>query len=232
MKSILRTFTVAAALAGAAAAPAQAQAWRDSLTARINAAYPQSKMANDWMRITQIGPVMVLQKDGIASKPGSGGLVMYNHYANGAIAQPRGFMAFMSGQDNMRQLKTGDKVYLVGTAVRDGWVMLNLATTETSPVTVNGNTQQTRYLTTVQIDFPRGYLATAPADSVLAKVGEIIKTEAAASAPASIALGQTTAEVEAALGRPNSVINLGPKVIYVYTSMKVIFQDGKVADVQ
>ena len=50
--------------------------------------------------------------------------------------------------------------------------------------------------------------------------------------PASVALGQTTDQVKAALGAPARVANLGPKVIYYYNGMKVIFKDGKVSDVQ
>jgi hypothetical protein len=38
--------------------------------------------------------------------------------------------------------------------------------------------------------------------------------------------------VEAALGKPDTIVNLGAKMTYVYKTMKVIFQDGKVADVQ
>jgi hypothetical protein len=55
---------------------------------------------------------------------------------------------------------------------------------------------------------------------------------AAAAAPASVELGQTTAQVTAALGAPTRVANLGPKVIYYYSGMKVVFKDGKVSDVQ
>ena len=40
------------------------------------------------------------------------------------------------------------------------------------------------------------------------------------------------AEVEKILGKPKQVINLGQKVIWIYDSMKVIFVDGKVVDVQ
>jgi len=50
--------------------------------------------------------------------------------------------------------------------------------------------------------------------------------------PASIELGQTTDQVQAALGAPTRVANLGPKVIYYYSGMKVTFKDGKVSDVQ
>ena len=47
-----------------------------------------------------------------------------------------------------------------------------------------------------------------------------------------IALGQTRLEVEAILGKPERIVDLGAKVTYVYKDMKVIFVDGKVSDVQ
>jgi hypothetical protein len=50
--------------------------------------------------------------------------------------------------------------------------------------------------------------------------------------PASIEKGMTTDQVEAALGKPDKKVTLGPKVIYYYKDMKVIFMSGKVNDVQ
>jgi hypothetical protein len=50
--------------------------------------------------------------------------------------------------------------------------------------------------------------------------------------PASIALGQSIDEVTGQLGQPKSVVDLGPKKIYVYKDMKITFKDGKVSDVQ
>jgi hypothetical protein len=47
-----------------------------------------------------------------------------------------------------------------------------------------------------------------------------------------IPLGQTSEQVEAVLGKPDKIVNLGPKVTYLYKDMKVVFQNGKVADVQ
>jgi hypothetical protein len=55
---------------------------------------------------------------------------------------------------------------------------------------------------------------------------------AAPAAPASIGLGQTLDQVQAAMGTPTRVANLGSKVIYYYNGMKVTFIDGKVSDVQ
>jgi hypothetical protein len=50
--------------------------------------------------------------------------------------------------------------------------------------------------------------------------------------PASIEKGMTPDQVEAALGKPDKKVTLGPKVIYYYKDMKVIFISGKVNDVQ
>ena len=55
---------------------------------------------------------------------------------------------------------------------------------------------------------------------------------AAPAAPTSVELGQSTDQVQAALGSPARVANLGPKTIYYYSGMKVVFKDGKVTDVQ
>ncbi len=55
---------------------------------------------------------------------------------------------------------------------------------------------------------------------------------APAPAPASVELGQTPDQVKSALGAPTRVANLGNKVIYYYSGMKVTFNNGKVSDVQ
>jgi hypothetical protein len=38
--------------------------------------------------------------------------------------------------------------------------------------------------------------------------------------------------VLAALGKPDKIVNLGAKQIYVYKDLKVTFLNGKVSDVQ
>jgi hypothetical protein len=50
--------------------------------------------------------------------------------------------------------------------------------------------------------------------------------------PQTIEKGQTTDQVQAALGKPDKVVNLGSKQLYVYKDLKVTFVNGKVVDVQ
>jgi hypothetical protein len=55
---------------------------------------------------------------------------------------------------------------------------------------------------------------------------------AAAANPPTVSMGQSPDEVTAALGKPKSIMDLGNKKIYVYQDMKIIFNGGKVTDIQ
>jgi len=50
--------------------------------------------------------------------------------------------------------------------------------------------------------------------------------------PATITLGLSVDEVEARLGKPRDIADLGAKKIYVYRDLKVTFMNGKVTDIQ
>jgi hypothetical protein len=50
--------------------------------------------------------------------------------------------------------------------------------------------------------------------------------------PQTIEKGQTPDQVEAALGKPDKIVNLGAKQLYIYKDLKVTFLNGKVTDVQ
>jgi hypothetical protein len=47
-----------------------------------------------------------------------------------------------------------------------------------------------------------------------------------------VKLGMTPADVEAALGSPETKVDLGEKVLYKYKNMTVEFHDGKVTGVK
>jgi len=50
--------------------------------------------------------------------------------------------------------------------------------------------------------------------------------------PQTIEKGQSTDQVQSALGKPDKIVNLGSKQIWVYKDLKVTFVNGKVSDVQ
>jgi hypothetical protein len=63
-------------------------------------------------------------------------------------------------------------------------------------------------------------------------VNQSAQSEASSGGPVTISLGQTMTEVESINGKPQKVIDLGAKKIYVYKDMKITFTDGRVSDVQ
>jgi len=71
------------------------------------------------------------------------------------------------------------------------------------------------------------------ADQAESEVSSEVGLQAGAPySPSTVAPGQSFADVEGILGQPTSKAMLGSKVIYNYDGKKVIFRDGKVADVQ
>ena len=56
--------------------------------------------------------------------------------------------------------------------------------------------------------------------------------QAPAAEPETIEKGQTTDQVQSSLGKPDKIVNLGAKQIWVYKDLKVTFLNGKVSDVQ
>jgi hypothetical protein len=50
--------------------------------------------------------------------------------------------------------------------------------------------------------------------------------------PGKIELGQSLEQVQNILGRPEKMVDLGSKKIYVYKDLKITFVDGRVTDVQ
>ena len=63
-------------------------------------------------------------------------------------------------------------------------------------------------------------------------VNQSAAADANAAGPATISLGQSMADVESINGKPDKIIDLGAKKIYMYKDLKITFTDGKVSDVQ
>jgi hypothetical protein len=105
----------------------------------------------------------------------------------------------------------------------------------------------------VVFQFPRGSLAKASAGDVEDTIGQLLSISedaqpdqggqaaqpagqdqqgAPQAEPQTIEKGQTIDQVQAALGKPEKIVNLGAKQLYIYKDMKVTFVNGKVEDVQ
>jgi len=202
---------------------------RDALTSRINITHTDA----DRLRITDAGTVLVVQHEGITASVAKDASMLVNKVQGGKIKQPGGLSALIADKKTNRDYLVGERVYCITVKVKDDAVQLWLLTTQISPVTIKGSTQQSRYKAVLEFEFPKEWLATASADSVIARMAPVLSAERTApGAPTTVSLGQTEAELEAAVGKPEKIIDLGSKKIYVYKDIKVTLVDGKVTDVQ
>jgi len=200
----------------------------------LKSKYAITKTGMDRARITEPGTVLVIQKDGISADLATDMTFLNNKVKDGQVAQAGGFGAFMQDKKTNRVLKTGEKVYVFKIEVKDDQIRYFVITCDTYDVNFRGSTKQTRYKALLSFEFGKDFLSTATADDVKKAVDAVIipEGELKAASTKSVEMGQTPEQVEAILGRPEKIVNLGPKKIYVYKDMKIVFADGKVADVQ
>ena len=226
-KSICAT----AIIMGAAVAHASSHG---DLEEALKAKYEITKTGMDRARITQPGTVLIIQKEGISGDLATDTTFLNNRIRDGQVAQAGGFGAFMQDKKTSRILKAGDKVYVFKIEVKDDQVRYFLITCDSFDVNLHGSTRQTRYKALLSFELGKEFLANATADDVKKAVDVVIQPEqdAKAASTKSVELGQSPEQVQAILGQPEKIVNLGPKKIYVYKDMKIVFQDDKVADVQ
>jgi hypothetical protein len=156
---------------------------------------------------------------------------------DGKLSEPSGFGgAFFSkgDQNTNKTFKAGESLYVTRILVTSDSVRFDVVTSETYDATIHGTIRQIRYVSTLAFKFPKEFLETADLDAVKKVVDAVLipQSEAQAASTKTFELGQTPAQVESALGKPDKIVNLGRKTIYVYKGMKIILVDGKVSDVQ
>lgn len=211
---------------------AAAADWKDALTHDLETLYPKTEQARFEMnQVTKAGVVLLVQKENIQAEPVHNFGSFASKVKDGEVLAPGGAGAFFS-RSNTRILKPGDKVYVTGIGVHDDRVDLTLLTFDTYDVNEKGSTKPTRMRSVLQFQIAKDQLATMDAPAVKRVVDPILALASASSTTKTIELGQTIEQVETMLGKPASVAKLGPKTIYTYPTMKVIFMEGKVSDVQ
>jgi hypothetical protein len=215
--------------------PLKAADWKDALKDALEKSYPLTHRATlSPDRITQQGVVLVVQKDGIAADPSSDARFSVTNVTDGQLSEQGGATVGFFSKKNTRVFKLGEKVYVIDVKVGDDYVMLELLSCEMFDFTQRGSTRQTRYKSALNFKFDKAQLPVLDPEKVKTAISQVIASEAEAAAQntKTISLGQTMQQVKAILGEPVKIVNLGPKITYIYKDMKVIFQDGKVADVQ
>jgi hypothetical protein len=234
-EAVLIALALSLAVMAVSALSTTASEWKDALKDALEKSYPLSHRATlSPDRITQQGVVLVIQKQGIAADPSSDARFSVTYVRDGQLNEQGGATVAFFGKTNARVFKPGEKVYVIGIKVGDDYVMLELMSCDMFDVVKMGSTKQTRYKAALSFKFDKESLPTLDVEKVKTAISPVVatETETAAQNTKTISLGQTTEQVEAILGKPEKIVNFGPKTTYIYKDMKVLFQDGKVADVQ
>jgi hypothetical protein len=198
------------------------------------------------------GTVLVVQKGGVLSVPWKAMALCPAKFQDNELHPSAGMCAGMMKQVS-KYYQKGDKVY--PTKIEVSLDKAKISFTVVACDSCNGVNPPTSMKGQVIFQFAKGYLETAGAPAVEDAIGQVFaiggddqqqsqvgqqqggQDQAAAqdqqqAEPAQVQLGMTTDQVQAALGKPEKMFNLGAKQIYVYKDVKVTFVNGKVSDVQ
>ena len=252
LQATVLVFAAIAPLHCAFAQDAQANSLEDQLKQQ----YKVTKIAFDsgGFSVVDPGTVLVIKKGGILGVPPNNLAMGTTTYKDGEVHSPSPL--FLGNAT--RLLPEGEKVYVlkVSANLKNDKVTLTILECDSC----NGVNQQSSYKAQVAFPYPKGYLASADPGQVEDVIGELLsvdnstsggdsqqdqgaqaaqpaQTQSAAQAPPpaqpqTIQLGQTTDQVQAILGQPDKIVNLGSKQIYVYKDIKVTFVNGKVTDAE
>lgn len=170
------------------------------------------------------------------------------------------FSQTQSEGQTTKLFKKGDKVYPTKVDVKldKDLVVLGIVACDTC----NNTDPPTYNKANVEFQFPKGSLAKSSAGDVEDTIGQLLaisddsqgqgndqqqgnqqqggqaqgggqgQQQAQQSEPQTIQMGMTIDQVQGTLGKPEKMVNLGPKQIFVYKDMKVTFINGRVVDVQ
>jgi hypothetical protein len=183
----------------------------------------------DYNRIATPGAVFTVRAPGIyVDMANVRHFIITTEVQDGQVGQGKGFVNSMSETGRSRQLKPGETVYITNIEVKNGYIHFELLTTDPM-VLADGSS--TRYR--AEVNF---HTTAATADDIKKIIDPVLidAATAATTAPQSktVDIGMTTDQVKQSLGIPDKIINLGPKTIFVYKDLKVVFIDSKVSDVQ
>jgi hypothetical protein len=229
------------------------------LTDQLKALYKVTKFGLDGGGFTVLSPgtILVIQKGGIVGVPPANITMGVAVFKDGDLKQPSAGNRMFLGNVT-RFLQVGEKVYVQKVDVNLKTDKVQLTVVECDQC--NGVNQTSLFKGVVSFEFPRGSLATADPAMIEDTIAQVFTIDngsgnqlnqdqnaqgqqdqpqqqpppqqAPPPEPASIQMGMTVDQVEAALGPPDKKVSIGAKLIYVYKDLKVTFTNGKVTDAQ
>lgn len=205
--------------------------WQTALAESLDATYAIARISFFNNRITQPGTIVVVQQDGLSGSPWDGG-IGDNLIRDGKVQQKgRNWLYALEGSGS-RNFKIGSKHYVHHLAVKDEEVQISLVTVDTYEIIEKGESKPSRFRAELHFQFAPGELDTMSFAHLRSEIDPLIGRESDLQKVKTVTLGQTREQVEAAMGKPETVLELGAKTVYVYPKLRLVFIDGKVADVE
>jgi hypothetical protein len=238
---------------------AQDQSGKANIERGLESQYLPTKLAGpaDGLRATQLGTVLVIQKDGMGASLANEMVTFGNNYKDGRIKHTLGGSLFHQSY-TIRDIQAGERVYLLKTEVKDTGVVFNVQSCDACDGSPS-DFDPMPYRAALTFQYPKGYWNNTGFAQIQQAIGEVFAFAGSPNAgtqpnpepvapggaqvaqqpppppqqePVKIGLGQTTDQVVAGLGQPDKVVDLGSKKIYIYKDLKITFVDGRVSDVQ
>jgi hypothetical protein len=228
-----------------------------TLQEQLSAQYKLVKMGSDsgGVAVVDPGTLLAVQKGGVLSVPWKAMALCPAKFQDNNLHPSAGMCAAMV-KSVSKYFQKGDKVYptRIEVSLDKGKISFTVVACDSC----NGVNPPTSMKGEVVFQFAKGYLEKANVGEVEDTIGQVFsissddqqgqsgdasqqqqagqqqpaQPEQQQAEPQTIQLGMTTDQVQAALGKPEKIFNLGSKQIYVYKDVKVTFLNGKVSDVQ
>jgi len=255
VRRLLFAFAAVAIIATVSASVAKAQAV--TLQEQLSAQYKLVRMGSDsgGVAVVEPGTLLAVQKGGVLSVPWRAMALCPSKYQDNSLHPSAGFCAGMV-KSVSKYYQKGDKVYPVKIEVSLDKAKISF--TVVACDSCSGVNPPTSMKGEVVFQFAKGYLEKANVGEVEDTIGQVFaissddqqgqggegnvqpdqqqggqqQQQQQQAEPQTIQLGMTTDQVQASLGKPEKIFNVGAKQIYVYKDVKVTFLNGKVSDVQ
>jgi len=206
-----------------------------------------SSRAGDWT-VLEPGTVLEIVR-AVAAVPPKSIRLCSSRFENGSLKEP-GSVCLGMDRKRFRYLTVGEKVYPVKMDVNIAKDKITMEIVECD--SCNEGKDSSSYRAEVTFEFSKGFLANASAGQVEDTIGQVFGISSGDSQPPAqaggaqpqqapreqpaepqtIRIGMTIDQVVAAMGKPQNIIDLPTKQIYVYPNLKITFVNGKVTDVQ
>lgn len=203
---------------------------KKELGAAIEAKYELTSRSMLTGQVKKPGTVLYVTQSGIqANKPSA--IAKATVIEDGEL-ELKGGGSFISG-DSGKTLEVGDEMYLYNYQVKKNYVNFLLGTVKSYEMQVGNSRKMQPYQLALQLKYSGG-IADIGVDRILDDLAGYFSTvkEVANSDTNTLRLGQSPEEVIEVMGPPNKRVELGSKMIFTYDDLKVVFEDGSVADVQ